>query len=518
VRLGSTGQFVEFTAKADAQGIVVRYCIPDSSDGRGTDATLSLYVDGQSHGKLAMTSRYAYLYGDYPFNNQPSSGSPRHFWDEVRVMPGAIRAGDVIRLQKDGDDSAGEYLIDFIELETVPAAIEKPAGALSIADFGAKNDGSDARPAFLAAIASAKEKHEPVWIPVGRYTVKGPIDVSDVEILGAGLWYSTLVGADDYVPANRLTIHGSGSNVTLADFAIVGNLNYRNDSEANDGIEGSFGTGSIIRNIWVEHTKTGAWLANSDGLVIEGCRFRDTIADGINLCLGMRNAIVRNCTARGNGDDCFAMWPATYDPAKFEPGRNQFINCTAQLPSLAQGFSVYGGDSNSVQNCRAIDIPYGAGILVSTMFPTQFGFRGATSFDDIVITRCGDRDGAIAVMTNLLELPGVRISNVHATDCPTDGIKFTCVQGRPIREAEFDHVWIENAGISGAGCGILAARGAVGSATLTDVAILNAKDGDCRSDSSAFRIVRGTSAGTEATRDLSKGPDIGAVLSITPRK
>src|SRR5437016_5462011 len=32
IRLSTIGQFLEFTAKADAQGIVVRYCIPDSAD------------------------------------------------------------------------------------------------------------------------------------------------------------------------------------------------------------------------------------------------------------------------------------------------------------------------------------------------------------------------------------------------------------------------------------------------------------------------------------------------------
>src|SRR5690348_11189514 len=39
VRLAATGQYLEFVAKADAQGVVVRYCIPDSADGRGMDAT-----------------------------------------------------------------------------------------------------------------------------------------------------------------------------------------------------------------------------------------------------------------------------------------------------------------------------------------------------------------------------------------------------------------------------------------------------------------------------------------------
>jgi hypothetical protein len=501
VRLDATGQFVEFTAKADAQGLVIRYSIPDSPDGRGMDATLSLYINGKPQSKLPLTSRYAYLYGDYPFNNQPSSGTPRHFWDEVRLMPGTIHQADVIRLQKDADDTASQYLIDFIELETVPAVLEQPANSLSVTDFGATPDGrTDDRPAFLATIAAAKTQHKIVWIPAGRYVVKGPLDVSDVEIRGAGMWYSTLLGAEDYAPANRLTIRGNGSNVALADFAITGNLNYRNDSEPNDGLGGSFGTGSTIRNIWVEHTKTGAWLVNSDGLLIEGCRFRDTIADGINLCVGMRNTIVRNCASRGNGDDCFAMWPATYASAAYEPGHNQFINCTAQLPSLAQGFSIYGGDSNSVENCRAIDIPYGAGVLASTMFPTQFGFRGMTTFRRIEMTRAGDADGAIAVMTNLLDLSGLRFEDINVIDSPTDGIKFTCVKGLPVGDAAFNKVRITNAGVSGRGCGVLISPGAAGSATLTNVTVVNPKSGGYSGGSASFNLIRGPgNAGVEAS-------------------
>ena len=505
VSLAATGQFMEFTAKADAQGLVIRYCIPDSPDGRGISATLSLYINGRFHSKLPMTSKFAYLYGNYPFNNQPSSGTPRHFWDELRIMPGAVHRGDVIRLQKDAQDTATQYLIDFVDLETVPAPLEQPANSVSVADFGAspvnKSDAreSDARPAFQTAIVAAKEQHKIVWIPRGQFVIKGPIEVSDIVIRGAGMWYSTLVGVDDYAPDNRVAVYGSGSNVTLADFAIIGKLNYRNDSEANDGIGGSFGTGSIIRNIWVEHTKTGAWLVNSDGLVVEGCRFRDTIADGINLCVGMRNTTVRNCTARGTGDDCFAIWPASYAKSTYQPGHNRIVNCTAQLPCLAQGFSIYGGDGNSVENCQAIDIPYGAGILASTMFPTEFGFRGTTNYRRIDITRCGDSDGAIALMTNLLDLMGVHFEEINVFDSPTDGIKFQSVQGRALGNATFNQIRIVNSGVAGAGCGIVAARGTVGSATITNVTVLNPKTSSYRDDALGFNLVRG--AGNEGVED-----------------
>jgi hypothetical protein len=101
----------------------------------------------------------------------------------------------------------------------------------------------------------------------------------------------------------------------LADFAIQGKLNYRNDPEENDGLFGSYGTGSTIERIWVEHTKVGCWPSNSDGLVIFDCRMRDLIADGYNLNVGMRNTLVENCTARGTGDDSFchmAYYPADH--------------------------------------------------------------------------------------------------------------------------------------------------------------------------------------------------------------
>jgi hypothetical protein len=486
VRLSATGDFLEFTARADATGMVVRYSLPWGTE----NATLSLYINGKLSAKLSMTSKFCYLYGKYPFNNQPASGSPRRFWDELRLMPGDIHLGDTIRLQKDNDDLASQYLIDLVDLEAVPPPLPRPLNSVSVTQFGVTpNSGVDARQAFISAIFAAKSKHEVVWIPPGQYFIKGQIKVSNVTILGAGMWYSTLRGVDDYTPENRVAILGNGSNVILSDFAIDGNLTYRNDSEANDGVGGSFGENSFIQNIWIQHTKTGMWLVNSDGLQIQNCRFRDTIADGINLCLGMRNTTVYNCTARGTGDDCFAMWPATYDPAKYSAGQNRFVNCTAQLPYFAQAFSVYGGDANSVEDCAAIDIPYGAGLLASTMFPTVSGFHGITNFSNVQITRAGDRDGAIAVMTNLRSLSGLRFQDIDVIDTPTNGIKFTCVKGQPVGDTTFDRIRIVNPGLAGEGYGILADPDAVGSATMIDVSIINPRTLNIRNNATAFNLV-----------------------------
>jgi hypothetical protein len=57
VRLSQTGQFVEFTVKEDANGLVLRYCIPDSADGRGVEASISFSINGKPMSKLPLTSR-----------------------------------------------------------------------------------------------------------------------------------------------------------------------------------------------------------------------------------------------------------------------------------------------------------------------------------------------------------------------------------------------------------------------------------------------------------------------------
>ena len=307
VQLNSMGHYVQFTNRAAANTLVVRYSVPDSADGVGTDYTLSLYTNGVYAGKLPLTSKYSWLYGAYPFSNTPGS-NPRNFFDEVRTNGLALNAGDVVRLQKDATDTASAYLIDLVELENV-AALSQPANSRSIMSDGAYGDGShDDTTALQTCINNSVTQGRSVWLPPGSYKVTGSINLpSNLTLQGAGMWYAVLVGDSGLygTPSRRITLNGNGSNIHLSDFAIIGRLNYRNDSEPNDGLGGSYGTGSSISRVWVEHTKTGGWLVNSRGLVVDSCRFRNAIADGINLCVGMQNTIVTNCTRARDGGRLF---------------------------------------------------------------------------------------------------------------------------------------------------------------------------------------------------------------------
>lgn len=495
VQLNGTGQYVQFTNQSAANAIVVRYSVPDTTDGAGTNYTISLYTNGVFVEKLPLTSMYSWLYGSYPFANTPSSGSPRNFFDEVRTNNLNLNPGDVVRLQVDSDDTAAFYDIDLVDLENVAAPLAQPTNSLSITGppFNADPTGvNDSSAALVNCISVAGSRI--VWIPAGTYKISEPINLpSNITIQGAGMWFTTLVG-DPAVygnPANtynynstnrRISFVGGGNNIHLSDFAIVGKLNYRNDSDYNDGLVGSYGTGSTISRIWVEHVKTGAWVWNSKGLVIDSCRFRDTIADGCNINYAMQSCTVTNCTTRGTGDDCFAMWPTTTSGNYLYSG-NVVTHCTAQAPFLANGGAIYGGASNRIEDSQFLDTTYGSGILISSTFSAGSAnvFSGTTVAQRCDLIRCGGYDpgyqwrGALEFCEDINgggnsanNINGVNLNNLNITNSASYGIS---VRGSvtTLTNAIASYVNIPNSGLGYAGAaGLMAFSGATGSLTMSN--------------------------------------------------
>jgi hypothetical protein len=406
----------------------VRYCVPDTANGAGTSSTLSLYQNGVFVRKIPVTSQYSWRYGAYPFNNTPSSGSPRNFFDETRLPGLTINPGDTVRIEKDADDTAAYNVIDLVDLENVSLPINQPSNSISITSNGAVGNGVvDCTTALQNCINMAAAGGNSVYIPSGTFIISGTINLpSNTTIQGAGMWYTTLLGnASVYntTPSRRITLNGAGNNINLSDFAITGFLNYRNDSEANDGLGGAYGAGSSMSRLWVEHTKTGAWIVNSSGLIISDCRFRNNIADGCNIDVGMANTLVTNCTARGTGDDCFAIWPATYTTQIYKPGFNVFTHCTGQGPNLANGGAIYGGVNNTIEDCAFTDIPYGCGILIAGTFSVGANiFSGMTTAQRCNLTRCGGYDpgwqwrGAVTLCPQYINITNVNLNHLNITN------------------------------------------------------------------------------------------------------
>jgi len=508
VSLADAGQFVEFTAVGSANTLVVRFSLPDSPKGGGTESSLTLLVNGKPTRALAISSRNALLYGDYPFSNDPGQGKPRNFYDELRVKDLSIAEGDVVRIEKTSDDGL-PCAIDLVDLEQAPASLKAPTESLNVLDFGASGTGqTDDTKALIDCIAAAKAQARIVWVPAGTYKLSGDIILpSFVSIQGAGMWHTTFVGDQDlYKEAgHRVRFKMAGDHIHLADFAIVGALDYRKDSEPNDGIIGAGCQDSTISRIWIEHTKVGVWIYNGINLTIQGCRFRDTLADGVNLCVGTKNNLIENCTARGTGDDCFAFWPAATDQGYVDKrvvsGGNVIRRCTGQLTFLANGGAIYGGANNRIEDCLFTDIGTGCGILISSTFPTfdeslgiDNNFSGATVVRNCRLVRCGGNDhtwawrGSFQICMDRRSISGLDISQVEILDSISDGLTIVGPgsshgQGT-LSDSCLKNVVISNAGIGASGRHALLVRNdAQGTLTLVDCQIA-----DIENDSKDFKI------------------------------
>ena len=509
VKLAATGEYVEFTAGANANALVVRYSLPDAGEGGGTRAGLDLYVNGQKVRALALTSKYSWLYGTYPFSNQPGQGKPRNFYDEIRVKGMAIGRNDVIRIQR-SDADAAYCIVDLVDLENVPAPLPAPANSLCVLDFGADQSGvADATSALRSCVADAQKQKRPVWVPAGDYKLTGEILVpSSVTIQGAGMWHTNFVGDPALYgqPARRVRFKLAGSHIHLADFSVIGRLNYRDDSEPNDGIVSAGCADSSVSRIWLEHTKVGIWVYNGVNLSIEGCRLRNLVADGVNLCVGTSGTVIENCTARGTGDDCFAIWPAASDQGFVghgpRSGNNVIRRCTGQLTFLANGAAIYGGAGNRIEDCRFTDIGTGCGILISTTFPTSDenrkidnNFSGTTLVRNCELLRCGGYDhswawrGSFQICMDRRSISGLTVSHVTIQDSISSGMTIVA-PGSPkgegvLSDARFEMVNILNSGIGGSPHHDLWIRGdAFGSVTLRNSAIA-----DIRNESEHFRLL-----------------------------
>ena len=463
VRLKKEGEYVQFKAQDAANSVVVRYVIPDSEDGKGLEATISLYINDTFREKITLTSKYAWSYGgEEETYNIPKMGGAHHFYDEARALVGDIPAGASVKFQKDADDTADFYVIDLVDLEQVAPPKEMPEGYISIVDCGAKPDSDeDAGDAIQTCIEKARAAKTGVWIPAGTFkSEKHGFDVADVTIQGAGMWYSTIQGF--YARFNCV-----GDHCRFADFAILGETILRDDKSPENGFNGSAGTGSWLENIWVEHTKVGFWVSGgTNGLVIRNSRFRNLFADGINFCNGTSNSLVENSHFRNTGDDALASWSPKGDPVNTG---NVFRFNTIQVPWRANCLAIYGGKDNRIENNLCYDVVTYPGILIAQQFGSN-PFDGSTIVQHNSLIRTGGpmfklKHGALKIWADQGEIKGLVVRDLVIEDATFSGIQ---IEGSyPITSAVFDHIDVKGAGEYG----ILLQSNVAGDATFSFVTV-----------------------------------------------
>ncbi|MFD9980325.1 discoidin domain-containing protein [Streptomyces massasporeus] len=453
VRLAS-GQRVEFTVPRASNAVTVAYSVPDGQSG-----SLDVYVNGQKLAKsLPVTAKYSYV--DTPWI---PGAKTHHFYDNARLLLGQnLQPGDKVALQA----ANVQVTVDVADFEQVASAAGRPAGAVSVTDKGADPSGQgDSTQAFREAIAAARGGV--VWIPPGEYRLTSSLNgVQDVTLQGAGHWHSV-------VRTSRFIDQSSSSgNVHIKDFAVIGEVTERVDSNPDNFVNGSLGPGSSVSGMWLQHLKVGLWLlGDNDNLVVENNRFLDMTADGLNLNGNARGVRVRNNFLRNQGDDALAMW------SLYAPDTNSsFENNTITQPNLANGIAIYGGTDITVKNNLISDTnALGSGIAISNQkFLDPFHpLAGTITIDGNTLVRTGAMNpnwnhpmGALRVDSydSAIEAQ-VRITNTTVTDSPYSAFEFVSGSGRGFAAK---NITVDGATVRGAGTVVVQAE-TPGAATFRDV-------------------------------------------------
>jgi len=383
VALNGKNSSVDFTATTAANALDLRFTLPDHTSGR-----VDVRVNNETVATLDLSSETAWQYvgGDHVYD-EPGEGTKARFrFDEVHtLLDRQIQKDDHIQIVKVGDDQ-NAYGIDFIELEQSAPAIERPEGAVSIADYNnaQPGDGVADDAALVAAMdAAVNTSSKKVYIPAGtwEFSRKIGIDHPGLTFQGAGLWYTNIFFTSDQREGGGIVFNEGASNETLTDFAMSSNLKSRFGEDAQyKGFAGSAGANTRVANVWVEHFECGFWMGAyrdhehmtyTDGMVIENSRIRNNFADGVNFVQGTKNSTVRNSSVRGNGDDSLASWASNdlrsqsnSEASKF----NSFIGNTIELGWRAGGIGLFGGEGHVIKDNLIVNNFSGAGIRISTVF------------------------------------------------------------------------------------------------------------------------------------------------------
>jgi Alpha-1,3-glucanase catalytic domain D1/Alpha-1,3-glucanase catalytic domain D2 len=499
VQLSAPGHYVEFTLTRPANALTLRYSIPDAPAGGGIDAPLDVVVDGHKRHTMTLTSKYAWLYGMYPFSNDPDVDPipgwwkpepdpvtkpfrPNHFYDEQRLLLGrTYKTGDTVRFQVPSSGALPAwYVVDLADFELVGKPLEQPRGSLSVRDFGADPTGHrDAAPAIERTIAVAKALHRSVFVPPGMYQVNRHIVVDRVTVQGAGNWWTIIKGSVLPLaqPAPDLSVHsapgfygkyaqdGGSTGVHLSDFAIESDVRERIDTDQVNGIGGALGGGSVVERLYIHHTKVGLWFDGPmSGLTVRNNIVVDSIADGMNLHLGVSNVRASHNFVRNSGDDGLAMWSES-NPQGLANHDNMYDHNTVQTPVLANDIAIYGGRDNAVtDNLVADPIREGSTLHAGSRFNAT-PFEGTLTFARNTTVRGGPRDlnwdlglGAIWLYALQANMAG-RIDITDSTFLDSTYNAFLFVVDWPVKDTYgITNVHVRNARVDGTGTNVVNAR------------------------------------------------------------
>lgn len=462
--LDADGGYVEWTLDRPADAMCLRFSLPDSPDGSGTRQTLAVFSAGSKLMDLELDSYWAWQYtpkansGEkYPDNTPSDTKFARMRFDEVNtLLPRELPGGTTLRLVLEGEP-AQPVTIDFVELEKAPAA-------LTFSDIRAANKVEFTGGNLVSFINANGGKT--IFIPAGSYDVPRRIIINTpgTRIVGAGMWHTTLffsASSDNSSTYSQRGIECEADNCGLEGLSLntINNRRYfRNNSayQVGKALMGSWGKGSVVRDVRADHFECGAWIADysgraSEDLTVENCRFRNNYADGINLSSGTRRARVTGCSFRNNGDDDMASWSSNHMASDCI-----FEYCTAENNWRASSLGFFGGSGHRARHIAVADAME-AGVRVNCDFSgTGFSASGtAVTLEDISIRRAGCRGGAVGSQGDFwgnanpslwfssgtaYELRNVEARRIAIFDSRWQGVRIQAAGGRPVLNLDLEDI------------------------------------------------------------------------------
>lgn len=494
VQLANDGAAVSWRNPVqDANSIVIRASIPDAPNGGGIDATLNLYVNGKFRQALPLSSKQSWVYRGNGWNNDPHSGGmPFKFYNEDRALISGppLARGDVLSLRKEAGNTAAAYQVDCVDLEHVGPPLARPAGSISILDFGADPTGkTDSQAAIQKAMDEARQRGATLWIPPGRFVICSVIptglDFKGLTVQGAGMWHSMLYRKVPFTTPEAgqrwRSFIKAGARTTIRDLSIDANGPTRfigTPGGSDYGILAS-GDGWLIQRVWVQHCDA-QWLSGTNG-IIRDSRVADSWGDGINLNNSNKpnpdsrgiNLRAENNFVRGSGDDGFATYSDGGDAGDNPQMEGAtFVNNTSIAPYWANSLRVAGGRNVVVRNNLLTDSASNSGMTVGVFGKSGNALESAL-IEGNVILRGGGWNGknrhGLSVGSKQGEYSNVIFRNNVIQDSRRAGISIGPTSERLVFE--------NNRIVHPATAGIVVEGNVEGTATFSGNSILNLNPG-----------------------------------------
>jgi len=460
--------YIQWVNDEAADGLVIRFSLPDGKTGGGTKGVIALYVNEILVQYITLDSFWSWQHASmtgqtYPDNSPATNKFARMRFDDVRVrLAKKIPQGATFKIVK-VEDNKIPYTIDFVELEPVPAPVTfSSINSPNKVQYNASEGSLDK---FIAA-----NNGKTIYIPVGKWDVVERIVINEpnTKLIGAGMWHTELYFSAPSDNEETYAKRGiqTNQNNTVLDGLYITTANDRRyfvlpngrNGQVGKGVMGSFGSNSTIKHIWIEHFECGGWLDGTTNLTVQHCRFRNHYADGINLASGSKNSVVEHCSFRNNGDDDMASWSS---------GQNECENvtyqyCTAENNWRASSVGFFGGKGHKALNIVVIDAMEAA-LRVTTDFPGQpFSKEGVHVYDNISIYNCGAKTGPLGFYGDIIsgktagaihvtsysryDLMNITFSNIDIYNSRWDAIYIDAANKNIIENLSFDNIHINGTG------------------------------------------------------------------------